>query len=104
RPGRPLSICMVGPSGPEDHARFRIAAVNLPLRREVARRNGVQFCADLAVERLGVDLGVDRDRLVLARQRTLRVCARRAEAFDGAPERGLEPLAIALDGEDVADP
>jgi hypothetical protein len=64
----------------------------------------VQRRADLAVERLGVDLRVDGDRLVLAGQRALRRRSRSAQPLDSAPERSLELLAVALDDEDVADP
>ena len=64
-----------------------------PLGREIARRHGVEVRAHLAVERLGVDLGVDRHRPVVARLGTLRVGAGRAEPPDRALERPLEPLA-----------
>src|SRR5271165_4306844 len=64
----------------------------------------MQGRADLAVERLGVELRVDSDRLVLAGQRTLNVRARRAEFLDSVLERALELFAVALDREDVADP
>ena len=48
----------------------------LPPRRELAGKHGVQRRAELAVELLGLELGVDGLGLVLARLRTLRVGAR----------------------------
>ena len=75
-----------------------------PLGREVARRHGVKARAHPAVERFGVDLGVDRLRPVVARLRTLHVDAGGAEPLGRGLERPLEPLAAPLGGEDLADP
>src|SRR5208282_1409523 len=73
-------------------ARWRLVRRLSPCR-EFARRHGVQVRAHFAVERLGGELGVDRDRAVVARLRTLRIRLRRPTPFDHALERALEPLA-----------
>src|SRR5580658_7220136 len=75
----------------------------LPSRRELAGEHGVQRRAELAVERLGLELGVDGLGLVLERLRTLRVGAR-ARPLDHGLERALELNAVALGSEDVGDP
>src|SRR5580658_4227615 len=74
-----------------------------PSRRELAGEHGVQRRAELAVERLGLELGVDGLGLVFERLWTLRVGAR-ARPLDHGLERAFELDAVVLGGEDVGDP